>query len=359
MAKMTIVETLGVKPSELERQVLDTINKMLLPRKSFEFTPDAVPVDKEHPPLTVSPEARIMAQHILKSHGIEESGNGDEIKNWDRWWAREYAAAQIAIANKDYRDYLPGRYLMYQRLADTISDLFNRDVNGRNFIDLGSGSGLSLIRLASVGANAVGLDASKVALEFSQYLAEHYKVDKRLKLIERDFYATGLPSDSFDVTYNHGVFEHLADEQAIRLLQEMKRITQPGGYIMISIPNEESPFYQELKKKESNVHRWFKSLGWPRLPWEERRYPIDLESLMNSQNLEIVQRDGLLIAPSEPVKKGVIEPEDIPFFADHLFNGTVERLDDKMKFWKLLEGSASTEQRLRYGWAVYVVGQKK
>jgi SAM-dependent methyltransferase len=52
--------------------------------------------------------------------------------------------------------------------------------------------------------------------------------------IHGDITNTGLPGNSFDLVIATGVLEHVEDDRA--LLQEMTRLTKPGGLVYIEIP---------------------------------------------------------------------------------------------------------------------------
>ena len=200
-------------------------------------------------------------------------------------------------------------------LADSIISLLNSNgnngnLNDRRIAEFGGGSGIGLISLAQRGAHVTNLDSSKMALDFSKYLAEHHKVENMLSRIEGNFYDAPFGKDEFDVVYNAGVLEHLDDTQAEKLLREMTSATKPGGYVVVAIPNENSPFYKGLQKKERDIYKQFRKI-FVRLPWEETRRTFDFRQLMGAVDLTFVKEDGLLIPPSEKVKTKDITKEDI------------------------------------------------
>lgn len=346
--------------SDLERLLRESINNsLLLPRKSFEIEVD-VPngFSTPHPrPLTTKPEIVRLASSILNDEGVDRLAV-DDTARWDAFWAAEYAAAlaSIGTTSRNYRHFLPGRHLMYEVLSDQIINL--APTHGNKVIDIGSGSGLSLIRLARQGLMPVGLDTSRIALKFAQYLSEHYEVKSGLLFVRGDFHQIPFIDNSFDVVYNSGVFEHLRIEEARDLLKEMTRIAKPGGYVLIAVPNTKSPFYRSLQEKESTTFKDFSDKGYERLPWETRRYENNLRDLIESASLRFVRQDGLQIAPSRPVKRGDLRPQDLDLFAEYLPDEPIANIGSRIAIWKRLEGNASPEQRMYYGWSVYAVGQK-
>ena len=65
------------------------------------------------------------------------------------------------------------------------------------------------------------------------------------------------------------------------------------------------------------------------------------------------------IAPSRPVQRGDIIQEDLDFFAEYLPVENLKSIDSRIALWRRLESNATPEQRQRYGWSVYAVGQKR
>lgn len=92
---------------------------------------------------------------------------------------------------------------------------------------------------------------------------------------------------------------------------------------------------------------------------ERAFHDIDPKKLLTEAGLEVVKHDYALLAPSTPIERKVIKPEDYEFFLKlpHI-EGKIETTE-KIKIWELLEESASPLQKERYGWFVYAIGRKK
>ena len=337
------------------------LQNSVVPRKSFE-----VYDEREEIPITCAPEVIEIAQNYLAKAGVDTRATGD-TGLWDIFWAHEMAAAKITIVFRgiNYQKFLPGRNLAYELLADAIASLFNGkngdSIKGKKVAELGGGSGMGLVFLAQNGALVTNVDSSVMALQFSQYLAERagpHSVGYMLNVVKEDFYHTHFENDKFDAVYNAGVFEHLDDSQAKRLLNEMIRITKPGGYVVISIPNERSPFYRTMQNKERSVYKRFKNT-FVRLPWEERRRPVNFRGLMEGSDLSFVTQDGLLIPPSQEVRTRDILPQDKQTFLKYLSPDPYQSVDGIIANWRGFQGSTVPEFRLRYGMSLYAVGVKK
>lgn len=342
---------------DLETRVMDRINSYyLIQRKSFELL-DA----QGRAPLTTIKEVIEIAEQFLRNRGVDTTQK-DEVTGWDIYWARERAAAMTAIPNRGgmYQTYLPGRFLHYDLLAQTIASLFNGgedSIKSKSVAEIGSGSGLGLMKLAERGANVTGLDSSIMAIDFANYLASHYNVQNRVTLFQGNYF--NMPPEivdkQFDVVYNSGVLEHERDAKG--LIAQMARITKPGGYILISVPNEDSRFYKHFKQREEDIKRRFPHLIT--IPVEGKRYQHNTPQLMRENNLDFIRQDGLQIAPSAPVGKGDIPQYDLKLFDNYLPERNQKpKIEDAVNAWTVLEMQASRPFRIRHGWSTYYVGQK-
>ncbi len=365
-------------PSTTLESIVTKINGVLIGRKSSEVL-DGNGVR----PITTTPEAREIATQILHKYGVDTAvppnildnfvrGEGvdlrqikSEVTAWDIYWALEMAAAQIKIAGGggSYENFLPGRFMHYNLWAKAVSDLFNNDgrgIIGKKVLEMGSGSGLSLILLAQKGADAYGIDQSVVGNAFAEYLTKHFGEHSsnplNVNLRKGDYFQTGFDSRSFDVVYNAGVAEHLDKGQMDTLLGEMVRITKPGGYVAVAVPNEKGAFYARYKATKYDLSRRYPALI--SMPADTRRNHHDIEEYMTRHGLAVVRKDGLQVAPSARIERGDIRPEHFSIF-DRLPPGIEQQnVPLKVTAWQLLELMADSAFRKTYGWSLYYVGQK-
>lgn len=114
------------------------------------------------------------------------------------------------------------RAILESFLKGIVDKLPEKDAR---ILDVGCGTGANLEMLSAFG-DAEGVDVSDDALEFCR--RKGLSVQKGL--------AEKLPYEdgSFDVTTALDVVEHLDDD--IAGLQEMFRVTKPGGYSLIFVP---------------------------------------------------------------------------------------------------------------------------
>lgn len=99
----------------------------------------------------------------------------------------------------------------------------------RSILDVGAGDGVLLAGVGAPSARRVAVDLADDALA---------KIEARgLEAVKADFENDVLPfaSATFDVTMCLDVLEHVFDPEA--LLAEIARVTNPGGRVILSVPN--------------------------------------------------------------------------------------------------------------------------
>lgn len=352
--------------SDLEERVMNKINSFyLVERKSSEvFSRDGIPI-------TTTKEIEYILDMILRNKD-EGLTTENQTAQWDKFWLQEEIASMMLSFKYDHPgDYLPGRNLHYESLAYQINSLFEREKlmnlkqerGIKEILEIGCGNGVSLSVMSMIdrgkSKNVTGLDSSIMALHFAKYLAHRYGISDKVNLVHGDYFNTPFKNDKFDVVYNSGVFEHLEFKQASELLGEMMRVAKPGGYILIDIPNEKSPFYRRYKQRENNNKENFQDLN--RIPVEHLRYSTDIRKLMENEGLHVLKEDGLQISPSAPVKKGDIFKEDLHFFDTYLSErDSPPSTFVKSTIWFALEVMQTNSNfRRHYGWSTFYVGQKK
>jgi class 3 adenylate cyclase/ubiquinone/menaquinone biosynthesis C-methylase UbiE len=128
----------------------------------------------------------------------------------------------------DYWESLPSLQKMQAGVFAELAPL-----PGDVICDVGFGTGSELIRIARIvgpEGNAIGVDPSTTMIEETRERAEREGV--AVELLARDGRDTGLPAGRCDAVRIERVVQHAGD--VLGLLAEAKRITRPGGRIVIA-----------------------------------------------------------------------------------------------------------------------------
>lgn len=130
-------------------------------------------------------------------------------------------------------------------------------VEGARVLDVACGSGYGSYEMANRGraAMVVGVDISQSAIE---YCCSHYQA-KNLEFIKGDATSLEFPDDSFDTVVSFETIEHLADIEGY--LDEIYRVTKPGGACLVSTPNKRLSFANPFHTVEFSHCRFSKTMS--------------------------------------------------------------------------------------------------
>ncbi len=108
-------------------------------------------------------------------------------------------------------------------------------VHGMKVLDLGIGTAYGASYLSTVAASVTGIDidAQAVAEAESRYHAPN------LTFLFGDLASLNFDSGSFDAVVMFEVIEHIAPDDQAALLEEIRRVLKPGGFLLISTPDHE------------------------------------------------------------------------------------------------------------------------
>lgn len=177
--------------------------------------------------------------------------------------------------------------------------LQRRGVKGETAVDLGCGVGALLPILVRYCTHYTGVDAIRY---------ESFPMDATF--IEADLNATrfAIASQSTDLVVAAETIEHLENPRG--LLREMTRIVKPGGWIVVTTPNQLS----------------FLSIGTLALKrrfsaFQDIHYPAHITALLECDLLRIASECGLQEAAVEYSEHGriVLTPLHYPSFVPKIF----------------------------------------
>lgn len=147
-----------------------------------------------------------------------------------------------------YTHYYPRRSMDYAKVkehTDTRNDAaakrrrwfsgalykcFYHVPSGKRVLDIGCGSGQSLLFLNAQGADVYGIEEDRNVLPLAQAL--------HLNIETGNIYDSAHPAHSFDYVLASQVLEHIPDP--VRFLKAAKEKLVPGGKIVLSFPNTRS-----------------------------------------------------------------------------------------------------------------------
>jgi len=111
-------------------------------------------------------------------------------------------------------------------------------------LDVGCGTGVLLERVVDAGFKGVGLDPSRGML--TQLRSRRPEIST----VVGDGAALPFPDELFALVYCVAVLHHVAEKGAVRrTLEEMSRVTRPGGYVLVWDHNPANPYWPLLMRR--------------------------------------------------------------------------------------------------------------
>ncbi len=129
---------------------------------------------------------------------------------------------------------------------------FHRDVlagelaRGRRVLDAACGEGYGSAHLASTAATVIGVDISPEAVS---HASDRYRADN-LEFQVADVCRLPVEDDQFECIVSFETLEHLEDQSG--LLNEFRRVLDPGGFLLISSPDK--AVYSDRHQTENEFH---------------------------------------------------------------------------------------------------------
>lgn len=104
------------------------------------------------------------------------------------------------------------------------------------FLEVGCGVGIDLVRFARAGALVTGVDISDVSIELARQNFWHNQLPGYLQVMNGE--ALAFEGGIFDVVYCHGVLGYTAS--AVKMVKELHRVLRPGGQAIMMVYNKYS-----------------------------------------------------------------------------------------------------------------------
>jgi len=124
-------------------------------------------------------------------------------------------------------------------------------------LEFGSGCGRIMLWLEDVGAKASlhGTDIDERAIKWAEANIPFatFKVNGGMPPLD-------YPDATFDLIYNHSVFTHLDEEYQDAWLAELRRVTKPGGTILLTVHGDDAlRYYEELSANAGGDSTWLRN----------------------------------------------------------------------------------------------------
>lgn len=169
-----------------------------------------------------------------------------EHEQWSELFRRELEASNPKL----YSSYWWKTY--YDDMMHVVTPLLPKQ-NPR-VLEAGSGSGKGSILLGKA-INRTLLDISHDALEYARLISEKFQATN-ISFVEGDIFKLPFRAKSFDLVWNIGVLEHYEPSNAAQLIENMMRVTKPGGFVVIGVPNFRSPPIIKAKMLNNRLLRF-------------------------------------------------------------------------------------------------------
>ena len=141
---------------------------------------------------------------------------------------------------------------------DKIIKLIDNLPTDISILDIGTGKGHLALAIARSGRKCTSIDISAAEIYYAQLNAIYYQLDEYIQLRQMDAGQLLFDQHSFDVVLTADFFHHLINPQPV--LNEMLRVSKPGGKIIIADFNESGQkMMADAFKSEGKEHLF---LGW-------------------------------------------------------------------------------------------------
>ncbi len=163
-----------------------------------------------------------------------------------------------AYESGDYRKHWDSSHPSPE-LAGYISAMHPQD--GKDFLDIGCGSGEDTIFAAQYFENSVGIDISSKAIE----LATNKALEKRsnAKFVQADLNCLPFGDSTFSMVSDRGCLHNLSFEMWASYEKEVFRVLKPGGTLFLRGARKFPPYGENFTFIETeNIENHFHHHHW-------------------------------------------------------------------------------------------------
>lgn len=122
-----------------------------------------------------------------------------------------------------------------------LIEILEKYVNDENkILDIGCGSGVISLFLASRGKQVLGIDISRSSINACREGAKNLGLKEKAVFKVVDFPREKL-NRKFDIVICSEVLEHIEEDE--KAVEEIYNLLTPGGLLIISVPSKNAPLY--------------------------------------------------------------------------------------------------------------------
>ena len=175
-------------------------------------------------------------------------------------------------------------------IKDNIIKDFNLKTSGKplkkiNILDIGCGGGLLAEPMCRLGANVVGIDASKKNIEVAKFHAKKNKLKINYKNTSPE---TLKIKKKFDVILNMEIVEHV--ENVDFFIKESSKLLKKNGLMFVATINKTLKSYMMAIVGAEYILKWL-PIGTH--DWNKFVKPEELIEISKSNNLVIKKLNGI------------------------------------------------------------------
>ena len=177
------------------------------------------------------------------------------------------------------------KYIKENIVKELNIKLSNKPLKNIKILDIGCGGGLLSEPMCRLGANVVGIDASKKNIEVAKFHAKKNKLKINYKVASPETIKTKI---KFDVILNMEIVEHVEDISFF--INESSKLLKKNGIMFIATLNKTLKSYAFAIIGAEYILKWL-PIGTH--DWEKFIKPNDLINIAKKNHLILKKLDGM------------------------------------------------------------------
>ena len=177
------------------------------------------------------------------------------------------------------------KYIKENLIKDFNIKLSDKPLKNINLLDIGCGGGLLSEPMYRLGANVVGIDASKKNIEVAKFHAKKNRLKIDYKVASPEKLKTKI---KFDVILNMEIVEHVEDIDFF--IKESSKLLKKNGVMFVATLNKTLKSYAFAIIGAEYILKWL-PIGTH--DWEKFVKPEDLIKILRKNSLSLKKLDGM------------------------------------------------------------------